>query len=279
MTRRAAAIVIGLALTGCSTGDGTDLDAREPAKTTAPVTASAATAVQGATSQRPPVGIAPSTPATVATGSTLPAEPVATTAAPEPAATESVAPAPETGVPGLDAADAFCSAWSRFGGSFQVIAVHAAFGPGTAESTARYELLAAPTVGEAYDALAANWPEAIAAELEAAHVERFGPLAARLAAGRAALADAGLDAAGADALRAAWLDALATRDQLAAEIEVDLSAELAAVVDAAIPLHLDAVGPWADDTSLVTDVPTPLTDAYLSTECPDQGTLAGQEVD
>jgi hypothetical protein len=223
----------------------------------------------------PPVGVASS--ATTAPTTAPPAVPVTTASIGS--VSPSIEPVPETGVPGLDAEDEFCAAWSRFGGSFQVVAVHAAFGEGTAESTARYELMAAPTVVEAYAAMAAGWPDELAGEFESAHGARFGPLAARLEAGYRALVAAGLDDDGAAAMRAAWLDALAGRDPLAANVPVELAPELAALVDASIAGHLTAVGPWADDETLVVDVATPATDAYLSSECPDQGTLSGQEVD
>ncbi len=251
-----------LVVAGCSTGDGTDLDARVPAQTAAPATttASAATVLDGTTA--------------VAGGSepTLPGEPTST--APPPTAVS----VPETGVPGLDDDDAFCAAWARFGGSFQVVAVHAAFGDGTAESTARYELIAAPTVVEAYEAMRATWPDELASEFDVAIDRRFGPLAARIGSGLTVLSDAGLDDAAAAELRDAWLAALATRDALAADLPVELSEATSVLVDGAVGDYLAVVGPWADDTTLVTDVATPLTDEYLATACPDQGALAGQEV-
>lgn len=266
MTRIAAVLAIALATVGCSTGDGTDLDVRVPADT------SPATVAGSASS--PPIGVAPSS--TSAPVTTPPSEPAPTASTDAPAA--SVEPVLETGVPGLDAADEFCAAWSRFGGSFQVVAVHAAFGEGSAESTARYELMAAPTVVEAYEEMALHWPAELAEEFEAAHQRRFGPLAARLDAAYQALVDVGLGGDGAAAMRTAWIDALAERDPLAADVAVELSPELADIVESAVAGHLAAVGSWADDESLVTDVATPSTDAYLSTECPDQGALSGQEV-
>ena len=55
--------------------------------------------------------------------------------------------------------------------------------------------------------------------------------------------------------------------------------ELWALVDEATPAYLDEVGPWVDDDSLVTATDIPETNAYLADNCPDQGVLAGQEVD
>lgn len=266
MTRPAAALVAGLALAACSTGDGTDLDARVPAQT-APPTTTASSTVTASDHSTGGVGD---------TVVTLPAEPVEETI--EGGGVTSVMSVPETGVPGLDADDAFCAAWARFGGSFQVIAVHAAFGDGTAESTARYELLAAPTVVDAYEAMRAAWPERLATESDTALDGRFGPLATRIGQGVTSLGDAGIGAEAADEIRAEWLAALSQRDPQATEVVVDLSADTSSIVDAAIDDYLDVVGPWSDDPTLVTDVVTPLTDEYLATACPDQGTLAGQEV-
>src|SRR5690606_10449555 len=69
---------------------------------------------------------------------------------------------PETGVPGLDSDVDVCRAWSEFAGSYQVVAVAAAFGDDTAD-VARLEVIASPVVAGAYDDMVADWPDELAA--------------------------------------------------------------------------------------------------------------------
>ena len=272
----AAACTSVVLAAACSTGDGTDIDARGGSNTSADTVA---------TSEQPPEPTPVGTERAPSSAPTLPREPIVTaapppTAPPGPTVTAPpVSDVPETGVPGLDSTDAFCAAWSRFGGSFQVVAVNAAFGAGSVEERAFVEVVAAPTVVAAHADMAALWPEAIDAEAGVALDEVFGPFARRLAAATDALDAAGLSADQRAALDAAWLRFLADRDPTDAEVDVDVGDEIAAVVATAVPAYLDEVGPWADDESLVTAASTPLTDAYLATECPDQGTLAGGEVE
>lgn len=252
---------------GCSGGDGSDINARGTTVTLVETTA------------------VPATPVVDVGDSTLPGEPVVTAAPPPtapPGPTEpppSVSDVPETGVPGLDSADSFCAAWSRFGGSFQVVAVNAAFGAGSVEDRAFIEVVAGPTVVAAHAAMTETWPDEIAAESSTALDDAFGPLARRLAAASDALAEAGLTDEQQVALDDAWLAFLTERDPTDVEVDLVVADDLDAVVAAAVPLYLATVGPWAEDETLVTSVTTPLTDAYLATQCPDQGTLAGGEIE
>lgn len=287
--------LVGL-LAACSGGDGTDIDARGAtgAETTATTTSIASPDAETDVGTVTGSALAATLPgeSVVAEPTPPPAEPApptaeatyqATTPTPPPAEPTASVPlvsdVPETGIPGLDSDDAFCSAWSQFGGSFQVVAVNAAFGVGSVEERAFIEVVAGPTVVAAHAEMTANWPDQIEAESTVALDEAFGPLAERLGAASGALADAGLTPEQSAALDDAWLAFLAERDPTDVEVNLVLDDELGAIVVAAVPGYLDVVGPWAEDESLITDVSIPLTDAYLAAECPDQGTLAGGEVE
>ena len=191
----------------------------------------------------------------------------------------SVVDVAEVGVPGLDSDDEFCSSWSRFAGSFQVVAVTAAFGSGSPEQLAALEVTAAPTVTTAYRQLVENWPDELASEADLVADEFLGPFARRLEAARSALGEVGADDASIEAIESAWLDGLARRDPTTPEFVVDLGDDLWAVIDDAAVAFAQQRVPFSQDPSLVTDVQTPLTSEYLAVSCPDQGTLSGQEVE
>jgi hypothetical protein len=270
----AAAWVVALAV-GCSGGDGNDINARGSSVTVAETTvAPDADAIPPDTAS--PIDGSPSTllGEVVITAAPPPSPPPGPTVPPP-----SVSDVPETGVPGLDSTDVFCAAWSRFGGSFQVVAVNAAFGAGSVEDRAVVEVVAGPTVVAAHAEMTETWPAEIAAESSVALDDAFGPFARRLAAATDALAAVGLTEEQAVALDDAWLAFLAERDPTDADVDLVVPADLTTVVGSAVPLYLDTVGPWAEDETLVTDASTPLTDEYLATSCPDQGTLLGGEID
>lgn len=184
---------------------------------------------------------------------------------------------PETGVPGLDSDVVVCRAWSEFAGSYQVVAVAAAFGDDTAE-VARLEVAASPVVTGAYDDMIANWPDELTAEADVVADEYLGPYARRSARARDALIAAGADEAVLAELTAAWIDALAARDP--AEVLPTLVVPPSAVdVVEAAAVDFDAqVVPIPQDPSLVTGAEVPLTEAFLFDTCPDRGTLGGAEV-
>lgn len=206
------------------------------------------------------------------TGAT--AAPVGTSEAP--VTTFAVVDVPETGVPGLDSDDAFCAAWSRFGGSWQVIQVAANFAPDLAVVPAM-EVVASPVVDRAYDAMFAAWPQELADERDVVADGFFGPLGRRADVALDALARAGATDDDLDALAAAWEAALVARQPDDPVVTPELSDELSSIVLTAT-LDFDAllVG-IVDDPSMRITVETPLTDAYLATACPDQGSLLGTE--
>lgn len=195
----------------------------------------------------------------------------------DPTTTFAVVEVPETGVPGLDSPDAFCSAWSRFGGSWQVIQVAANFAPDPSIVPA-LEVVAAPVVVRAYDTMFAAWPEQLADEREAVADGFFGPLARRAEVARDALVTAGASDADLDAIAAAWEAALAVRRPDEPVVRPELPDELWAVVDAAAADFDGRLVGFVADPSMLITVETPATDAYLATACPDQGSLTGAEV-
>jgi hypothetical protein len=266
-----------LLMGACSRGDDDLADPPRTASTPVPVTPTgvattdpgpAATETTGiATSPDGSVGAAPSTQA-VATTIVVTLPPASTV--PEVA---------EVGVPGLDSDDAFCASWSRFAGSFQVVAVTAAFGSGTAAQLASLEIAASPTVTDAYAELVDNWPDELSSEADLVAEEFLGPFARRLEAAETALSGAGADEATIDTISDAWLAGLAQRDPTTPEFVVDLPDEVWNVIDVAAADFASQRVPFSSDPSLVTNVVTPLTSEYLATSCPDQGTLSGQEID
>lgn len=278
-----AAVAACLLLTACSRGGSDDL--AEPVPSTPPASDSpaepstldtAATADDPSDEQSddPTDAVATADDATVpgaSQPSTAPTSTIIVTLPP----IETVA---EVGVPGLDSDDVFCASWSRFAGSFQVVAVTAAFGSGSPEQLASLEIVASPTVTEAYDDLVSNWPDELSSEADLVAEDFLGPFARRLEVARDALEDAGVDDATVTTISDAWLDGLAQRDPTTPEFVVDLSDDVWAVVDAAAEGFAAQRVPFSSDPSLVTNVQTPLTTEYLATTCPDQGTLSGQEV-
>lgn len=275
LTVATSLVLAGLA--ACSTGDGTDITERA----TDPITT--AEAPDDVPDEAPDdlqdqAGADDSDP----TAPSLPAEPTGPPpdeTAPEITGTAPpVSEVPETGVPGLDATDEFCAAWSRFFGSFQMVSVNHGMGVGSDEERTAVEVIAAPTVVAAHGALSDAWPDDLASEADAALDGRFGPFARRLTAGVDALRAVGATDAQLDALADAWLVTLSERDPENPGVVVGLDPDLTTLVDAAVPAYVGDVDPWFDDDTLVTDVVTPETDSYVAVECPDQGTLSGSEI-
>ena len=182
---------------------------------------------------------------------------------------------PEEGVPGLDSLDQFCSSWSRFGGSFQVISVASAFLSADPAAAFAIEVAASPVVSDSFERLLAAWPDELASEF---HTVADTVFAARAAAAEATLTAAGVTEADVIELTGAWISALAQRDPTTPEVALELPANLQSLVEtAAADFAADHPTVFADP-ELVNEVETPLTDQYLAVSCPDQGSLAGGEV-
>jgi hypothetical protein len=262
-------IVLVSTAVACSE-DGGDL--ADPVASTAPAvtgtTAPPATTGDGSAGQV--------TPGPVTSGPV--AAPVSTTAPTSAAPTFTVVEVPEEGVPGLDSLDEFCSSWSRFGGSFQVISVASAFL--SADPTAAFgiEVAASPVVTDSFERLLSAWPEELTDEFDTVADTVFGPFAARAADALDTLSAAGATEADLTQLTDAWIAALAQRDPTTPEVALALPADLQSLVDAAAEDFAADHPTVFADPALVNEVETPLTDQYLAVSCPDQGSLAGGEV-
>jgi len=201
------------------------------------------------TSAPPDVGVAPNPTATAAT-----------TIAPDP-----------TGVPGLAATDPFCAAWAAYAATLQAVGVASSFGGLTLDELAVLELRAAPRLVEAAAAISSSLPAELEGERDAVIEHRVGPYARRAQKAVDALTTAGATPADLAALSASWQQALSTRAEADAVIELPpVDAELEPRLEAAAAAFGSAITPFASDPSLVVDsVETPLTDAYLTAHCPD----------
>ncbi len=192
--------------------------------------------------------------------------------------TFTVVEVPEEGVPGLDSLDQFCSSWSRFGGSFQVVSVASAFLSTDPAAAFSIEVAASPVVSDSFERLLAAWPDELASEFDTVADTVFGPFAARAADAKATLTEAGATEADVIELTGAWISSLAQRDPTTPEVALELPANLQSLVDTAAADFATNHPTVFADPELVNEVETPLTDRYLAVSCPDQGSLAGGEV-
>ena len=177
----------------------------------------------------------------------------------------------------LDSDDAFCAAWSQFGGSWQVLVVGSTF-LGDADRVATWEIAASDVITTAYAGLVESFPSELASEAEVVADAYFGALQRRAQVAGTSLSDAGAGPEAVRRLGQAWLDALARRDPFDADLSFEVPDDLRAMVGAAVADFRAQRVEFHLDPSMVIGAETPLTDAYLETACPDQGTLSGQEV-
>jgi hypothetical protein len=184
----------------------------------------------------------------------------------------------ETGVPGLDSDEIACRSWSRFAGSFQVVAVAATFGEGGSIEAATLEVMASPVVVASYRDFLENVPDEVVEESDVVARDFLGPYARRSERALTALREAGADDDMLEAIAAAWLDALAERDPMSPTLEVALPSDVEVVVVVAAADFDAQLVPIPLDPSLVSEAEVPLTERYLSDNCPDRGALAGSEV-
>ena len=179
---------------------------------------------------------------------------------------------PETGVPGIDSADAICRAWSEFAGNFQAVGLISAVGDPA--NALRVEVFAAPTVVDAVLALDAHLPAELEDERGALIADFAGPFFAR-----ASVAEGQLDVDVRDDVAAAWITQLSEIGIDDPFLEVVLPASVEpSLFTGAVAVFGTQFPPIVEDPSLITDVQIPLTEAYLRSNCPDQGILAGNDV-
>ena len=275
-----AALVGSLAIVAvaCSGGDEVSDPTAETFETAVPTeplftrTSDAATAGAGDGAVTA-AGAAPDT-----SGDAAPATDVASTASTAPAGSDpatTLATVPDTGVPGIDSEDEFCRSWSEFAGSFQALA--GAWAIGDQAEAARSELAASAVILDATVALDEHLPDELESE-RAAMAALVEPLARRAGAAREEQSTAGIDEQGAASLGVAWIDALVAYGVDDPSIAIVVPADVDGGAFAAAAAAFAAARPGiVDDPSLITEVQIPLTEQYLIANCPDQGTLGGND--
>lgn len=190
---------------------------------------------------------------------------------------ESLPPVPETGVPGIDSGDDFCRAWSTYAGSVQAISLAWALQPRL--DAARLEVAANDAMSAAVLAMIDTLPDELADNAMALTVDVPTPFLARAERARILLADAGLDEGQITALGDAWIVAISEQGIDSDTLAIAVPAETAAALDVAATQFADELPSVIEDPTLDTtafDISPSL--AYISDNCPDQGTLAGNDV-
>ncbi len=191
----------------------------------------------------------------------------------DPATTQPTVPA--TGVPGIDSADLFCRSWSEFAGSFQALA--GAWALGEPVDAARSEVAASALILASVETFDANLPSELESERDAL-AELVGGMSRRAEAADDEMVAAGLTPPAIVALGEAWLTALVDAGVDDPTITVVVPAAVdATAFESAVTAFAASKPPITEDPSLITDVEIPLTEQYLIANCPDQGTLGGND--
>ena len=184
---------------------------------------------------------------------------------------------PEVGVPGIDSTDLFCRSWSEFAGSFQALALASTFATGDLAAQ-RSEVVASGAIIAAVAGLDEHLPPELEDEREVLIVEFVGPMERRAVRASADLAVAELTSEQIDQLAEVWLTALVIAGVDEPDIELNVPADLVPGVEEAVASFSRSVPLIHEDPSLITDASVPLTEAYIVENCPDQGTLGGNDV-
>jgi len=200
-----------------------------------------------------------------------------TAATPSPVETTVLPTVPETGVPGIDSADLFCRSWSEFAGTFQALALASAFAS-DGLAAPRAELVASGTIIAAVAGLGEHLPAELESERTNLIVDFVGPMERRALRNYSGLEAADLSTEQIDELAELWLAALAAAGVDEPDIQLDIPEDVALRVDGVANALRSSVPLIHEDPSLVTNASTPLTDRYIVENCPDQGTLGGNDV-
>ena len=191
--------------------------------------------------------------------------------------TESLPPVAETGVPGIGSDDEFCRAWSTYAGSVQALSL--AWALQTPEDAAVLEVSATAAVTQAVEDMATNLPDEIEANRQALTVDVPGPFLRRAERARRLLADAGLAETQIDALSEQWVAAITDQGIESETLSIDVPPASAEALNAASQVFAAELPSIVEDPTLDTtafDIGPSL--AYIGANCPDQGTLAGNDV-
>jgi hypothetical protein len=190
---------------------------------------------------------------------------------------ESIPPVPDTGVPGIASDDAFCRVWSEYAGSVQALSLAWEVQPAIAAAT--LEVASSDAVRRAVAAMAAELPAEIQSNMQALTVDVPGPFLRRGERARQALIEAGATDAEIEQLGDAWIEAIAAAGLDADDVTVVLSEGVEAKLAIAAEAFLADTPSILEDPTLDTtefDI-SPSLD-YISENCPDRGTLAGNDV-
>ena len=190
---------------------------------------------------------------------------------------ESLPPVAETGVPGIDSDDVFCRSWSTYAGSVQALAL--AWALQSPADAALLEVAATAAITQAIGGMADALPEAIESNRQALTVDVPGPFLRRADRARALLVDAGLGEDQIDTLGAAWVEAITAQGVESETLIIDVPPDSVAALDVASQTFADELPSVVEDPTLDTtafDIGPSL--EYISAECPDRGTLAGNDV-
>jgi len=195
---------------------------------------------------------------------------------------------PSIGMPGIDADQAVCAAWSRLAGTRQVLTLAAIVADLDEVALVRLEVIAAPSVLRSalqFEAALIELDDpAVVAERDVVVGELVGPLSRRAASITAALAQAGAVAADEDRLATLWLDGLrAVPPDAVMPPLADLGAVLGPLVDAVAEQlagsssggssSAGSLPTWTDDADLdISTVEAPATLELLTSECSDTRT-------
>ena len=183
----------------------------------------------------------------------------------------------DTGVPGLDSDDEFCRSWSEFAGTFQALALSASLAADPSQ-WARAEVAAASTTVAAVAGLNEHLPDGLEPEREALTVGLVGPLARRAGEAIVALTVAGLTESEIAAVGNVWLATLTAGGLDEPIDDIPIDPDVADRFDGAVGAFAATRPSIVEDPALITDASIPLTLDYLADHCPDQGTLAGNDI-
>ncbi len=191
--------------------------------------------------------------------------------------TESLPPVPETGVPGIDSEDSFCRSWSTYAGSVQALSLAWALQPPQAAAT--LEVAATDAVSAAVAVMGAALPNEIESNRQALTVDVPGPFLRRAERARQFLVGVGLEDDQIAELGERWVDAITEQGIDSESLALDVDPELGALLDGAAQAFAAELPPIIEDPTLDTtefDI-SPSLD-YIFENCPDRGTLAGNDV-
>ena len=229
------------------------------------------------------VTAAPTLPTTSTVVTTPPTSATTATTAADRATTTVVVVAPTApdttvlGVPGGSSDLPMCRDYSAVVGTQSVLTLAGAFGGLDATALARLELIAAPTVIGAADALASEWPSDLAGEEQAVMTGVVGPILERAQLAGAALAGTGIDPVVLDTV---WQDVLANYDPARPAVTVtDLDAATESALAATASAYAATTTRYDLDGSVLRTVATPLTSQYLFDNCPELSYLITGDAD